>query len=117
METTGLMIALITSPQLISGTALITCDSHSCAMQTRISSPLMNLCMGFMVLVLNTNAAILVVCVTGFLSGKMESYSKIEIHNQANSSCLANSLPRRQVEDSSVVSSLRARPPAAQLIA
>ena len=73
METTGLMIALITSPQLMFGTASITCDSHLCAMQTRISNPLMIRCMGYMVLVLNTNAAILMVCVFGFLSGKMES--------------------------------------------
>jgi hypothetical protein len=35
-----------------------------------------------MVLVLNTNVAISVACVIGFLSGKMESYSNLAKHNQ-----------------------------------
>lgn len=71
----GLIIAPITSPQLTSGTALITYDSHSCVMQTRISNPLMKRCTAYMVLVLTTTVAILVAYVLGFLIGKMEFYS------------------------------------------
>lgn len=80
MRMTGLMI--ITSAQLISGTALIICDSHLFAMQIRMWSPLTKHCMVFMVLVSSTNAAILMVCVIGFLSGKMESYGEPVIQNQ-----------------------------------
>jgi hypothetical protein len=35
-----------------------------------------------MVLVLNTNVAILMVCMIGFLSGKMELCSKLATHNK-----------------------------------